>query len=239
MAVDHGLGGKDNAKSKERRMRKAKRVSAIAKSAMTKKKEIVFNEEARTEYLTGFRKRKEERRKYGYAMQILHEKSERRERKKEMRQAFHSIEEDAKKKSKMALGYNSDEDNEAPGNDKDAPGRAVDTFEDELTQQMFGGAVSVVVDSGVAEEMDRAFDENTGRSEGTLTNPTVRRKNVNKGPTKLERAMAKASVRMNASKSKHQYKKSSATKLMHKAMGSGMLGSNSFKAKKGNGRGKR
>jgi hypothetical protein len=239
MAVDHGLGGKDNAKSKERRMRKAKKVSAIAKSALTKKKEVIFNEEARTEYLTGFRKRKQERRKYGYAMQILHDKNERRERKKEMRQAFHSITQEEMKKSKRDLDYQSEDDGDEEGLSKidgDTVGKAVDTFEDELTQQMFGGAVSVVVDSGVAEEMDRTFDENMRRGDEASGNSSTRRAPVNKGPTKLERALAKAAVKMNASKSKKQFKKSTGTKLLHKAMGSGMLGTNSFKGKKTRGK---
>jgi ribosomal RNA-processing protein 17 len=235
MAVDHGLGGKDTAKSKERRVRKAKKVSAIAKSALTKKKEVIFNEESRAEYLTGFRKRKQERRKYGYAMQILHDKNERRERKKEMRQAFQNITEESRKKSKQGLGLDSEEggDEDDSNADSGAVDRAVDTFEDELTQQMFGGAVSVVVDSGVADVMDRTFDENMGRGGETAS---VGKRPVNKGPTKLERALAKAAIKMNASKSKKQFKKASGTKLLHKAMGSGMLGSNSFKGKKAKGK---
>lgn len=71
MAIDHGLGGKNNEKSKQKRIKKAKRIQAICKSSQTRKKEVFFDENARVEWLTGFRKRKQERRKFGLAMELL------------------------------------------------------------------------------------------------------------------------------------------------------------------------
>ena len=67
MAIDHGLGGRDGKKSKERRAKKALKQKMTAQAALTggKKREIVFNEESRVEFLTGFRKRKQDRRKFG------------------------------------------------------------------------------------------------------------------------------------------------------------------------------
>ena len=49
------------------------RQKAIAQAAITggKKREVVFDEEARFEYLTGFRKRKQERRKFGLGEHYL------------------------------------------------------------------------------------------------------------------------------------------------------------------------
>ena len=72
MGIDHGLGGKDNVKSKQRREKKAKKTQAIAMKALSggKKREVIFDEHARQEYLTGFGKRKQERRKYGLAMEV-------------------------------------------------------------------------------------------------------------------------------------------------------------------------
>ena len=77
MAVDHGLGGKESDKSKIRRERKAKRLRSLTRSLQNKdlvgsaKKEVVFDENARVAFLTGFQKRKQERRKYGLTMQVI------------------------------------------------------------------------------------------------------------------------------------------------------------------------
>ena len=83
MTVDHGLGGKDCKKSRMRREKNSKRLKSQARAVALqaslseegmapqgKKGEIVFNEAARVAWLTGFRKRKQERRKYGLAMQV-------------------------------------------------------------------------------------------------------------------------------------------------------------------------
>ena len=71
--VDHGLGGKDNLKSKQKREKKAQKQKAKALYALKgghNKKEIVFDEDARRDWLSGFGKRKQERRKYGLAMEV-------------------------------------------------------------------------------------------------------------------------------------------------------------------------
>jgi hypothetical protein len=71
--VDHGLGGKDGAKSREKRARKAERQKIKAHNSITvtkKKTEVVYDDEARVKWLTGFRQRKTERRKFGLAMQV-------------------------------------------------------------------------------------------------------------------------------------------------------------------------
>lgn len=73
MGVDHGLGGRDNKKGKEKREKRFKKKESKAKimTAMPlKKREVVFNEDSRLDYLTGFRQRKKERRQYGIAMQV-------------------------------------------------------------------------------------------------------------------------------------------------------------------------
>jgi hypothetical protein len=75
MGIDHGLGGRDSLKSKQRRERKAKRLKNLTKSLASdgfenNKKEVKFDENARVAFITGFHKRKQERRKFGLAMQV-------------------------------------------------------------------------------------------------------------------------------------------------------------------------
>jgi hypothetical protein len=72
MGIDHGLGGKDNKRSKEKREKRAIKSKKVALKALTggKKKEVLFDDAARIEWLSGFRKRKLERRKYGLAMEV-------------------------------------------------------------------------------------------------------------------------------------------------------------------------
>lgn len=76
MAIDHGLGGRDGEKSKKRREKKAKRTKMIARKALQrtkdgKKTEIVFDEKARVDYVANFHKRKQDRRRYGLAMEVF------------------------------------------------------------------------------------------------------------------------------------------------------------------------
>ena len=74
MAIDHGLGGKETQKNKEKRKKKADKRAALARTALKigkkGRKEVVFDEDARVKWLTGFGKRKQERRKYGHAMEV-------------------------------------------------------------------------------------------------------------------------------------------------------------------------
>ena len=219
MAVDHGLGGKDSVKSRQRRAKKAKRTAMVAKSSLTKKGEVIFNENARVDFLTGFRKRKQERRKFGLAMQVINEKKERSLKRKELRTAVKSV--------LTIPDLNNDDDD----NNIDANGDVVETpevFEDELTRQMFGGAVSVVVDTGIADQMDAAFIESSADAKNRAANS--KEKWRRKEPTKLERAMKIAQKKLNAPKKKKSlFQKSEGTKLLHKAMGSGKLGDNTYK----------
>jgi hypothetical protein len=74
MGIDHGLGGRESLKSKQRREKKSKRMKATAKALQTEgfqnRNIIKFDEQARVAFVTGFHKRKQERRKYGLAMQV-------------------------------------------------------------------------------------------------------------------------------------------------------------------------
>ena len=82
MGVDHGLGGKDTESSKKKRAKRAERIKASAESRMKVvkgAKEVVWDEESRVDYLTGFKKRKNERRKFGLAMQVMKEAKAKKE----------------------------------------------------------------------------------------------------------------------------------------------------------------
>ena len=67
--------GRDNDKGKQKRVKKASKLkSEILRTIGTAdvvKKEVVFNEDARVQWLTGFQKRKTMRRQYGVAMQVI------------------------------------------------------------------------------------------------------------------------------------------------------------------------
>lgn len=72
MAVDHGLGGRNNKQSNLRREKKSNQLKKLVKrlNPGNSKKEIKFDENSRQEFLTGFHKRKQERRKFGLAMEV-------------------------------------------------------------------------------------------------------------------------------------------------------------------------
>lgn len=164
--IDHGLGGKDNSKSRERRARKAERNKQIALKSLkvTKKNkdvitEVVYDDSARTQWLTSFRQRKTERRKYGLAMQVLKEKKAHKEALKQKRAAL--IE--AQGGHVLKNGGNdtpkdSDEETESGNSELDEqdsqPSIENAVFSDAATVGMFGGEVSVEVGSGVEEADD-------------------------------------------------------------------------------------
>ena len=273
MAVDHGLGGKDNKKSQQRREKKAKRTKAIAIKALhsgTKRKEVVFNEVARTEWLTGFHKRKQERRKFGLAMQVMKDKKSHKETVKEQRSIIKAtsalaLKELVERSALAAVG--DDEDGfdydyaddavEGEGGDDLVEEKSSElVFGDDATTSMFGAAVSVVIDTGVADEL---FEQNNPdldtssvtsrdfRKKKVLTNfekamKVVNRRGLNnrkgktgggnKGGGKHFEAATDGKKKGGSGKTKRQTGKL----LFHKALGSGALGSNTFK---GNKKGKR
>jgi len=100
-------------------------------------------------------------------------------------------------------------------------------YDDDHTNQMFDGQVSVTIDTGISEEI-----ENLKCVTEDLSKPGNINHRFKKEPTKLEKALKIAKVKMNSSSKKGKYKKSDKTKLLHKAMGSGKLGNKvSFKKK--------
>lgn len=96
---------------------------------------------ARVEFLTGFRKRKQERRKFGLTMQILKEKKELKDRKKEKIAAH-----------KKAMNLNSGRKSTADDSEeaKKSENVKVAVFDDNHTQNMFGGVVSIEINEGIS-----------------------------------------------------------------------------------------
>ena len=170
MAIDHGLGGRESDKSRQRRLKKAasmKRlvVESTKASSTSRKGEVVFNESSRLDFIQGFRKRKAERRKHGLTMELLKQQKARREARKDLRLGS---------AAGLSLPAGGDEeDGDGDGDDIETSGEAFhdndnrggegskDTgkltrveFSDSHTQDMFDGTVTVEVDEGIDDDMD-------------------------------------------------------------------------------------
>ena len=164
MGVDHNLGGRDNEKGKLKRHKKAARLKSEILRTIGKaedlKKEVVFNEDSRKEWLTGFHKRKQMRRQYGVAMQCLKDKkslkdaqSSRREAKK-LNDLENSKEFDFGKEMKL---YHEVDEEEVEEEETDGDGTAHNnTYDDEQTQALFGNSVTVTVDT---TDLNNQLDE--------------------------------------------------------------------------------
>jgi len=175
MGIDHGLGGRggNSEKQKRKQLQKQKRnhkmMSLVASEAgaplplplqkgpQGRKKEVIFDEGSRVAWLTGFRKRKTERRKQGLALGILKAKKMHQEAIRGQRSALLQQSTGGKAGKGLDLGGGGDEDedetdeDEVGGGDGHVEGEE-EVFEDENTLSMFGGSVSVVVGAGVADD---------------------------------------------------------------------------------------
>ena len=150
--VDHGIGGRDNLKSKQRRAKNAEKTKKIAMAALQggRKREVIFNESARQEWLTGFSKRKQERRKFGLTMQVEKDKRKHKDEVKTKRQVIREatikdgevLDVIVEEMKQGALLHTENIDKEL-------------IFQDEQTKEMFGDSVTVVVDrSGLADQLE-------------------------------------------------------------------------------------
>lgn len=151
---DHGLGGRDNEKSRQRRAKRAAVTKKIALSSLKggpKKREVIFDENARVDFLTGFRKRKQERRKYGLTKQIEKEQKHHKDEVKSRRQAVKEV--------RSESGQKLDEIIDELKDGERLLGAAIGKqmlFQDDQTVSMFGDAVTVVVDTaGLADQLEQ------------------------------------------------------------------------------------
>ncbi len=119
------------------------------------RKEILFDKKERSDYLSGFHKRKQERRKYGLALQKLKDRKARIEGRKE-----------AQEKAKKELQELSNADESDGPIEEELPGcgsKEVYTFVDDCTRASFGGEVTVEVKMGAIEGDNE--DEEEARDE--------------------------------------------------------------------------
>lgn len=132
-------------------------------------KELVFDPEARRQYLTGFSERKRQRRAYGLAMQKVKDRKAKLEARADIRKAKREqVEEAERLKEKIredaiaaTIGKKKDEkddDNNEKDNAKEKrqeiKGKRTTTYEDNATQQQWGGDVVVSISTTCFEDSD-------------------------------------------------------------------------------------
>lgn len=127
-----------------------------------KKLEVSFNASDRLAYLTGFSKRKKERRAFGLAMQKVKDRQAKVEERKERREAqMDKIEEIERNKKALRDGLSggddgdvSDDDGDVGSTNKGQHEKELSTFQDEHTTNHFGGLVSVTTTFGIPSDDD-------------------------------------------------------------------------------------
>ena len=133
-----------------------------------KKVEVSFNASDRLDYLTGFSKRKKERRAFGLAMQKVKDRQAKVEERKERREAqMEKIQDIERNKKALRKGLTGDVDVDDDGdvsddnNDGDVDSsqkkkgqheKELSTFQDEHTTTQFGGLVSVTTTFGIPDD---------------------------------------------------------------------------------------
>jgi hypothetical protein len=148
MAIDHGLQGKNSENSRRKRAAKARKTKAIAQAAMTKDRKVLFNESSRVEWLTGFRKRKQLRRQYGVAMQILKDKKSLKVKSQEKRKA-----ESGKPSFHLPMDEDQADGMDHPSEEEDEEDKQSIIFNDEQTTNLFGSSVAVEINSNIGEKL--------------------------------------------------------------------------------------
>ena len=127
----------------------------VIKSNRHKKVEITFNPTKRVEYLTGFSSRKKERRAFGLAMQKVKDRQAKIEERKDNRDAQREkVEEIERSKAALRRGLNDHgEGSDVDDIDEAKPlHKSEHTFQDEHTQNHFGGLVSVTTTFGILSD---------------------------------------------------------------------------------------
>jgi len=159
MGIDHKLEGRKARDKRTGKWKRQKGVPAPVKPTINVKGKatVVFNEQARNEWLTGFGKRKADRRKYGLAMQIVKDKRTKKDTLRQIRAIATNDDDDDDDTNDILNDIHTNNTND--NNDNDNSGSAT-LFDDDETQGMFGGAVTVVVDTGVSDEIDHLYKDN-------------------------------------------------------------------------------
>ena len=130
----------------------------LSKRPKHQKLEIKFDPQARRQYLTGLSAKKQERRAYGLAMQKVKDRRAKIEERKESKKAMMEQIEEAEKMKNNDLfdDYDSGDESDTVEKDEDHNVK-VEKFEDQSTQQQFGGQVIVTTSFGIPSD-----DESVG-----------------------------------------------------------------------------
>jgi len=257
MGIDHKLEGRKQKDPRTGKWKRQKGVPAPVKATINGKGkvQVMFNEQARSEWLTGFGKRKAERRKFGLAMQILKEKKLKKETLKQIRMADNDDDDNNDNdfnNDDINDNNNDNNNNDNDNNDNDNDETEETLFDDDQTKGMFGGAVSVVVDTGVGNEIDTIYrdsynsnhddnddDNDDNRSVGSYKSMNGKSKDEKSRESSLQRALrevAKKNLLMKKKKftSPNPFPKGKT----HKNIDSSGSSSNSKHKKKGGASGK-
>ena len=162
MGIDHKLEGRKSKDVRTGKWKRQKGVPAPVKPVINVKGKatVVFNEQARNEWLTGFGKRKADRRKYGLAMQIIKDKRTKKDTLKQIRAIASNDHDDDDDTNDINDILNDNHTNNTNDNNENDDRGSATLFDDDETQGMFGGAVTVVVDAGVSDEIDHLYKDN-------------------------------------------------------------------------------
>jgi|EP00979_Chaetoceros_neogracilis_P010186 ribosomal RNA-processing protein 17 len=130
--------------------------TTLGKRPKHEKLEIKFDPEKRKEYLTGASTRKQERRAYGLAMQkVKNRQAKIEDRREEKRATMEQIEEAEKMKNNDLFDdYESSGEESGDEDTAKAQKMKVDTYEDQSTQNQFGGQVIVTTSFGIPDDSD-------------------------------------------------------------------------------------
>ena len=168
-----------------------------------KKREVVFNPEARKEYLRGFSERKRQRRAYGLSMQKVKDRNEKIEqRAQEKKDDLERIEEAERQKAVLMeeamkdSGALKDEESE---NDSDDESKDEDekkdtstvlnskTYDDKKTESQWGGQVTVT--TSVVSLFDDSDDEDERKAQKSVDKQQKYAGNVDKYMSQLKGKM--------------------------------------------------
>lgn len=209
--IQKGNRGKNNRKAPQ----------TLGKRPKHQKLEIKFDPEARREFLTGASSRKKDRRAYGLAMQKVKDRRAKIEQRREEKKALLEQIEEAERRKKDDLfdDYDSGDDELLDGDAKSREEYTkVQKFEDESTQDQFGGQVIVTTSYGLPS--NDSEDEKP-----TNTKP----KKVDKEQRfagSVEKYMAKLQKKMPSKKAKFQNNNNGKAGKKGQHGAQGMIGGN-------------
>jgi hypothetical protein len=188
---------------------------------------IVFDPEARTEYLQGFSTRKKERRAYGLAMQKVKDRKARLESRGEIRTAMREQVEEAEKQKAMMMAAVMDENasligvpdfgkprkreepevvgNDGNDDDNDNEEEAITTvqmYKDDQAQSQWGGEVIVTTSTAFPDEDD---DDEHDAAKKKMNTPSFKTSvdESQKYAGNVEKFLAKVKGKMPAKKAEH------------------------------------